>query len=112
MPPLKHKTNNMDSNKLKSVFIAYNQAYHSLILRILDKQNIKGYTSWNHVQGQGSRGGEPHLGSHAWPTMNDAMLVIVPEEKLELLLDALRKLDEKTPEQGLRAFVWSIEASI
>lgn len=98
--------------ELKSVFIAYNQAYHSLILRILDKQSIKGYTSWNHIQGQGSRGGEPHLGSHAWPTMNDAMLVVVPSDRLQGLLDALRKLDENNPEQGLRAFVWSIEQTI
>lgn len=97
---------------LKSVFIAYNEAYHSLILRLLDKQNLKGYTSWNHIQGRGSYGGEPHIGSHAWPTMNDAMLVVVPEEKLQALLDALRELDERNPQEGLRAFVWNIEQTI
>ncbi len=97
---------------LKSVFIAYNEAYHSLILRLLDKQNLKGYTSWNHIQGRGSNSGEPHIGSHAWPTMNDAMLVVVPEEKLQALLDALRELDERNPQEGLRAFVWNIEQTI
>ena len=97
---------------LKSVFIAYNEAYHSLILRLLDKQNLKGYTSWNHIQGGGSHDGEPHIGSHAWPTMNDAMLVVVPEEKLQALLDALRELDERNPQEGLRAFVWNIEQTI
>lgn len=97
---------------LKSVFIAYNEAYHSLILCLLDKQNLKGYTSWNHIQGRGSHGGEPHIGSHAWPTMNDAMLVVVPEEKLQALLDALRELDERNPQEGLRAFVWNIEQTI
>lgn len=103
----------MESNQaLKSVFIAYNQAYHSLIIRILDRQSLRGYTSWNHVQGRGSDDGEPHLGSHAWPAMNNAMLVIVPAERLERLLEALRELDQKTPEQGLRAFVWNVEQSI
>ncbi len=110
----------MDSNKikhapnepLKSVFIAYNQAYHPLILRILSRLAVKGYTSWNHIQGCGTHTGEPHMGSHAWPTMNDAMLVIVPEVKVEPLLEALRRLDEATPEQGLRAFVWNIEQTI
>ena len=97
---------------LKSVFIAYNEAYHSLILRLLDKQNLKGYTSWNHIQGRGSNDGEPHIGSHAWPTMNDAMLVVVPEERLQALLDALRELDERNPQEGLRAFVWNIEQTI
>lgn len=102
----------MTNEQLKSVFIAYNQAYHPLILKILSKLTLKGYTSWNHIQGRGSHTGEPHLGSHAWPTMNDAMLVIVPTSKLDGLLHELRKLDEATPEQGLRAFVWSIEQTI
>lgn len=102
----------MTETKLKSVFIAYNQAYHNLILRILDKQSLRGYTSWNHIQGRGTSEGEPHLGSHAWPAMNNAMLVVVPEDRLEKLLLALRALDEKTPEQGLRAFVWSVEQTI
>lgn len=102
----------MTNKQLKSVFIAYNQAYHPLILKILSKLTLKGYTSWNHIQGRGSHTGEPHLGSHAWPTMNDAMLVIVPTSKLDGLLHELRKLDEATPEQGLRAFVWSIEQTI
>lgn len=97
---------------LKSVFISYNQAYHSLVLRILRQQGLKGYTSWRDVEGQGSRGGEPHLGSHAWPTMNSALMTIVPAEQVTPLLSALRALDEATPEQGLRAFVWSVEESI
>lgn len=96
----------------KSVFIAYNQAYHSLILRILEKQNIKGYTCWQSVQGRGSRDGEPHLGSHAWPTKNDAMLVVLKAEAVPALLEALSTLDNKTPQQGLRAFVWPVEQSI
>lgn len=100
------------SEPLKSVFIAYNQAYHPLILRILSRLSLKGYTSWSHIHGRGSSTGEPHLGSHAWPTMNDAMLVVVPEAKVAPLLTALRRLDEATPEQGLRAFVWSVEQAI
>lgn len=97
---------------LKGVFISYNQAYHPLILKILSKQSLRGYSSWEGVQGQGSRGGEPHLGSHAWPTMNQAMMVYVPAERVPRLLQALRELDEATPEQGLRAFVWSVEETI
>ncbi len=102
----------IEHEPLKSVFIAYNQAYHPLIQRILSKLSLKGYTSWNHIQGRGTDTGEPHLGSHAWPTMNNAMLVVVPERKLQPLLYELRDLDEATPEQGLRAFVWSVEQTI
>lgn len=102
----------MEVREYKTVFVAYNQAYHSLILHILERQNIKGYTYWQGVQGRGSRGGEPHLGNHAWPTMNDAMLIVVKAEAVAPLLEALRALDERTPQQGLRAFVWSVEQYI
>ncbi|WP_044189082.1 PG0541 family transporter-associated protein [Porphyromonas sp. COT-290 OH860] len=97
---------------LKSVFIAYNQAYHPLILRILRHLSLKGYTSWAETPGQGTHQGDPHLGSHAWPTMNSSMLVVIPGEKVPQLLSDLKALDEATPEQGLRAFVWSIEQTI
>lgn len=101
-----------NTTQLKSVFISYNQAYHPLVLRILRQLGLKGYTSWREVEGQGSRGGEPHLGSHAWPTMNSALMAVVPADKVEPLLTELRTLDEETPEQGLRAFVWAVEQSI
>lgn len=100
------------TSSLKGVFVSYNQAYHPLILKILSKQSLRGYSSWEGVQGQGSRGGEPHLGSHAWPTMNQAMMVFIPTDRVRGLLNALRELDEQTPEQGLRAFVWSVEETI
>lgn len=107
-----YTTNYIPDTPLKSVFIAYNQAYHPLLLRLLRRLSIKGYTNWVETPGQGTDKGEPHLGSHAWPTMNSSMLVIVPEAKVGHLLKELRALDEATPEQGLRAFVWSVEQTI
>ena len=56
--------------------------------------------------------GDPHIGSHAWPTMNSAMLVVAPATRVPDLLKALKALDDATPDQGLRAFVWSVEATI
>lgn len=96
----------------KCIFIAYNQAYHPLVVRILNRNNLRGYTAWQGIEGEGSRGGEPHLGSHAWPTLNSAMMTIVPSDKVESIMSALKKLDEATPEQGLRAFVLPVEQSI
>jgi hypothetical protein len=34
------------------------------------------------------------------------------DHQVDGLLDFLKKLDEKTPELGLRAFVWNVEKSI
>lgn len=61
--------------------------------------------------GRGSVDGEPHLGTHAWPSMNSSILAIVEDEKVEPLLEALRKMDSVTKQQGSRAFVWNIEQS-
>lgn len=42
----------------KCIFITYNQAYHPLIVRILNRNNLRGYTSWQGIEGEGSRGGD------------------------------------------------------
>lgn len=98
---------------MKSVFISFNQAYFDKIVSILDRQNIRGYTSWNgSVRGRGTKKGEPHYGSHAWPTMNTAILTVIEDEKVDHLLATLKELDQATEEQGLRAFVWNIEKTI
>lgn len=97
---------------MKSVFISYNQAYHEAIIELFDKLRLRGYTSWELTHGRGSVSGEPHLGSHAWPTLNSSLLVVAPDDKVPLLLERLKAMDEESPAQGLRAFVWHVEASI
>ncbi|KGL52395.1 MULTISPECIES: PG0541 family transporter-associated protein [Porphyromonas] len=97
---------------MKAVFISFNQAYFEFIKDILDKLHLKGFTYWEEVRGEGSRTGEPHMGTHAWPTLNGALLVMVSETKVSPLLDALHALDKRAEQQGLRAFVWNIEQTI
>lgn len=97
---------------MKAIFISFNQAYFETIQHIMDRNNIRGFTYWEEVQGRGSKNGEPHYGSHAWPTLNSAILAMVDDEKVDLFLDLLHKLDIQTEAQGLRAFVWNIEKSI
>ena len=97
---------------MKAIFISFNQAYYEMILSIMDRNNIRCFTYWEEVQGRGSKNGEPHYGSHAWPTLNSAILAMVPDEKVDPFLDLLHKMDLQTEAQGLRAFVWNIEKSI
>ena len=97
---------------MKAIFISFNQAYYEMNLSIMDRNNIRGFTYWEEVQGRGSKNGEPHYGSHAWPTLNSAILAMVPDEKVDPFLDLLHKMDLQTEAQGLRAFVWNIEKSI
>ena len=97
---------------MKAVFIACDQAHHEDVLTLLTHFNCRGYTAFGQVTGRGSQTGDPHLGSHAWPTLNSSLLVIAPADKVPTLLERLKAMDEETPAQGLRAFVWAVEAMI
>lgn len=94
---------------MKALFISYNQALTDRIMGILNRNNVRGYTKWALTEGRGSVDGEPHLGDHTWPSMNSSLMAIVADEKIPILMDALRQLDETTRMQGLRAFVWNVE---
>lgn len=97
---------------MKSIFIAYNQAYNMELADILESCGCKGYTMWNEITGRGSETGEPHQGTHAWPTLNNAMLAVVPDEKVDPILAGLEEKNREYPELGLRAFVWNVERFI
>jgi len=97
---------------MKAVFISYNQSITDEVQDILDTLSIRGFTQWLEIKGRGSVNGEMHEGTHTWPQLNNAHLTMVEDEKVPLLLEKLRILNEEAEEQGLRAFVWNIESSI
>lgn len=97
---------------MKAVFISYNQALTDRVNAILDEQGIRGFTKWSLTEGRGSVDGEPHYGTHAWPSMNSSILAIVDDSQVAPLLDALRAMDAVTKMQGSRAFVWNIEQAL
>ncbi|MDO4737200.1 MAG: hypothetical protein Q4A50_01115 [Bacteroidales bacterium] len=97
---------------MKTVFIAYDQALQDYVIDALNDSNVRGYTFFEQAGGRGSRTGDPHLGSHAWPSMNSAILSVMEDEKVQPLLRRLKQLDEDNQMLGLRAFVWNVEESI
>ncbi|MCC8144122.1 MAG: hypothetical protein LUD02_08940 [Tannerellaceae bacterium] len=97
---------------MKAIFISFNQAYYEMVVALLDRNSMRGFTYWETVQGRGSNKGEPHYGSHAWPTLNSAIIAFTEEEKVDNFLDMLHKMDKQTEALGLRAFVWNVEKTI
>ncbi len=97
---------------MKSVFITFDQSFYESVIAILDRLNCRGFTFLEQVQGRGSKTGEPHYGSHAWPSMCSAIFTMVPDERVDPLLEALHKIDLESELLGLRAFVWNVEKSI
>lgn len=40
---------------MKSIFIAFDQAYYERIVDMLEKTNCRGFTAWQEVQGRGTK---------------------------------------------------------
>lgn len=97
---------------MKAILIAYDQAHYEGIIDVLTRSNCRGFTAVDTVRGRGSVSGDPHYGSHAWPSLAGAIITMVEDEKVDSLLAKLHTLDENKPLLGLRAFVWNIEKSI
>ena len=97
---------------MKSVFIVYNQALTERVEEMLNRLNARGFTQWKDVMGRGTHKGEPHMGTHTWPAMNTATMCIVDDELAVKLLAGVKKLNETAELQGIRAFVWNIEATV
>ena len=60
---------------MKAVFLSYNQALTDRVNAIFDEQGIRGFTKWALTEGRGSVDGEPHYGTHAWPSMNASIQI-------------------------------------
>ncbi|MBN2480332.1 MAG: hypothetical protein JXB19_01225 [Bacteroidales bacterium] len=93
---------------MKAVLIIYNQAHTERIEYMLDRLGIKGYTQWPTIMGRGSETGEPRMGTHTWPELNSATLTIIEDQKVDVVLEKVKKLDAVNEEVGIRAFVWDI----
>lgn len=97
---------------MKAVFMACNQSMYDAVMDIMNDMELRGFTGWEELIGRGSKDGEPHLGSHAWPTMNSALISVMEDDKAAEFLKRLKQLDEDNDKQGLRAFAWSVTDSI
>ena len=97
---------------MKTIFIAFDQAHYERIVEMLERSNCRGFTAWGQVTGRGSVDGEPHYGSHAWPSMASAILTVVEDERVPTVLAKLRAFTDERPKLGLRAFVWDVVEQI
>ena len=97
---------------MKAIFIVYNQAYNQEIVQLLEGFGQRGYTVWEEVGGRGSLSGEPHLGSHAWPAQNHALLSVVEDSLVPEIMRSLRETDAAGPALGLRAYVLPVEEAL
>ena len=97
---------------MKGVFIAFDQAHKDAVISTLDRLNCRGFSFIEQLQGRGSKTGEPHYGSHAWPSLASSIITFVEDHRVDTVLERLHQMDIERPKLGLRAFTWDIEKSI
>ena len=97
---------------MKAIFVAYNQAYNQEIVELFEQMGQRGYTAWEEIGGRGSVDGEPHLGNHAWPTQNHALLTVLEDSLAPKVMAALRETDAANVKLGLRAYVLPVEEAL
>ena len=93
---------------MKAIMIIYNQAHTEKVEYMLDKLGVKGHSLWEDVKGRGSETGVPHLGNHTWPEINKSLLTVIEDDKVDIILEKVKKIDKVNEEVGIRAFVWDI----
>ncbi|MDD5609842.1 MAG: hypothetical protein PHY57_15095, partial [Ignavibacterium sp.] len=71
---------------MKAVMIVYNHGITEEVDEALEQLNIRGFTRFLDVHGQGSEKGEPHLGSHIWPSKNAVILTVIEDNLVDGLL--------------------------
>lgn len=97
---------------MQAILITFDQAHYQAVISLLEKLSCRGFTALEQVTGRGSKTGEPHYGTHAWPSMASAVFTVVHDDRLDSVMTALRRLDESAPRLGLRAFAWPVTASV
>ena len=97
---------------MKAVFLSCNQSMFDEVMDLMEDMDISGFTGWEELIGRGSNDGDPHMGDHAWPTMNSALISVMEDKKAEEFLARLKQMDEQSPEQGMRAFAWDVTQMI
>jgi nitrogen regulatory protein PII len=97
---------------MKAVMIVYNHGITEEVGEALENLNIRGFTRFLNVHGQGSEKGEPHMGTHIWPSQNAVVLTVINDDLVDPLLEKVKEINAEAEEQGIHAFVWNIEKMI
>ncbi len=97
---------------MKAVMIIYNHGITEEVEEALESLNIRGFTRFLNVHGQGSEKGEPHLGTHIWPSQNAVVLTVIKDDLVDLLLEKIEEINKEAEEQGIHAFVYNVEKMV
>lgn len=93
---------------MKMIMIAYNEAVDLEVMEMLEDCGLKNYSKIAETFGRGSSSGT-HLGTDIWPGLNNILYAAGEDSKVPALLAAVKELRKTIGQEGLKAFVWTLE---
>lgn len=96
---------------MKMFFVIYAEASDERVTAAFKNAGFRSYTKMHGATGEGEES-EPKLGTHYWPGRNNTLLLGVPDEEIQTLIDLVRKLKVDNPRAGLRAFTFPLEECV
>ena len=85
----------MEETRTKLVFIVFDQGVEPDVMEILQRVGLSHYTSWGDCVGSGETG--TRQGTPIWPGLNTAVMIAMPEERVEPLREALHAMRATFP---------------
>jgi len=96
---------------MKMFFVVYAEASDENITDAFKKAGYKSYTKMHGATGEGEES-EPKLDTHFWPGRNNTLLLGVPDDQIQKLIELVRRLKVELPRAGLRAFTFPLEECV
>jgi hypothetical protein len=96
---------------MKMFLVVYAEASDESITAAFKQSGYKSYTKMHGATGEGEES-EPKLDSHFWPGRNNTLMLAVPDDDIEHLIELTRKLKVEQPRAGLHAFTFPLEECV
>ena len=95
---------------MRMVMLVFNETLESEVSDLARASGLDSWTRLDGVSGKGRHSGT-HLGTDVWPGRNVLLLAAVPAAAVEPLLEGVRRLRDASGREGVKAFVWALEAA-
>lgn len=96
---------------MKMLFVVYAEAFDETVTKAFKGAGHKSYTKMRGATGEGLET-EPKLDTHYWPGRNNTLLLGVPDEEIQKLIDLVQRLKAENPRAGIRAFTFPLEECV
>ena len=96
---------------MKMLMVICPESRQADIRALIGQHDVHAYSEVSQVVGEGVTG--KRLGTQTWPGRSSLLFTVIPDDKREALLAALRECrDSLYPGEGMKAFVLPVEEAL